>query len=178
MLSVLVTQSCPSLWDLMDCGLLDSSVPGILQARILEWVAIPFSWKSSWSSSRTLVSWIAADFAIWATREALKINVNKNEEIATTEIKKLSWTIDHNIKYIQVGNWTSWECSTRNGCLEMLGAKGLDNQWSLCSLCPAGILGHRMAASVLHLHFSVSLTCLLLTFATFFFFWSYGKTLK
>ena len=39
----LVTQSCPTLCDPMDCSPLGSSVYGILQARILEWVAIPFS---------------------------------------------------------------------------------------------------------------------------------------
>ena len=37
------TQSCPSLCDAMDCSLPGSSVHGILQARILEWVVIPFS---------------------------------------------------------------------------------------------------------------------------------------
>ena len=42
---VLVTQSCPALCDLMDCHPPDSSGHGILQARILEWVAIPFSKK-------------------------------------------------------------------------------------------------------------------------------------
>ena len=36
-------QSCPSLWDPTDGSPLGSSVPGILQARILEWVAISFS---------------------------------------------------------------------------------------------------------------------------------------
>ena len=36
-------QSCPTLWDPMDSSLLGSSVPGILQARALEWVAISFS---------------------------------------------------------------------------------------------------------------------------------------
>ena len=36
-------QSCPTLWDRMACSLPGSSVHGILQARILEWVAIPFS---------------------------------------------------------------------------------------------------------------------------------------
>ena len=36
-------QSCPTLWDPMDCSLLGLSVPGILQARILEWLAIAFS---------------------------------------------------------------------------------------------------------------------------------------
>ena len=38
---VLVTQSCPAPCDPMDCSLPGSSVHGILQARILEWVAIP-----------------------------------------------------------------------------------------------------------------------------------------
>ena len=40
---MLVTQSCPTLCDPMDCSLPGSSVHGIRQARILEWVAIPFS---------------------------------------------------------------------------------------------------------------------------------------
>ena len=35
-------QSCPTLCDSMDCSLPGSSVPGILQARTLEWVAISF----------------------------------------------------------------------------------------------------------------------------------------
>ena len=40
-------QSCPTLSDPMDCSPLGSSVQGILQARILEWVAISFSRGSS-----------------------------------------------------------------------------------------------------------------------------------
>ena len=39
---VLVTQLCLALCDPMDCSLPGSSVHGILQARTLEWVAIPF----------------------------------------------------------------------------------------------------------------------------------------
>ena len=38
---VLVAQSCPTLYDPMDFSLPGSSVHGILQARILEWVAFP-----------------------------------------------------------------------------------------------------------------------------------------
>ena len=38
-----VTQSCPTLCDPMDCSLPVSSVDGIFQARVLEWVAISFS---------------------------------------------------------------------------------------------------------------------------------------
>ena len=42
-----VAQSCPTLCDPMDCSPPCSSVHGILQARILEWVAISFSRGSS-----------------------------------------------------------------------------------------------------------------------------------
>ena len=41
-----VIQSCPTLRDPMDCSLPGSSVPGILQARVLKWVAITFSRQS------------------------------------------------------------------------------------------------------------------------------------
>ena len=44
---VLVTQSCVSLCDSMDLSPPDSSVLGILQAKVLEWVPIPFSRESS-----------------------------------------------------------------------------------------------------------------------------------
>ena len=46
---VLVAQSCLILCNLMDCSPLGSSVHEILQARILDWVAIPFSSGSSLS---------------------------------------------------------------------------------------------------------------------------------
>ena len=68
---VLVAQSCPILCDPMDCSPPDFSVHGILQARILEWVAIPFSRGSSQPRDRTRVSCIAGRFSIiWAAREA------------------------------------------------------------------------------------------------------------
>ena len=38
-----VAQSCPTLRDPMDCSLPGSSIHGIFQARVLEWVAIAFS---------------------------------------------------------------------------------------------------------------------------------------
>ena len=58
---VLLAQSCPTLWDPMDCSTPGSSVHGILQARIQEWVAIPFSRGSSRPSDRTLFSALQAD---------------------------------------------------------------------------------------------------------------------
>ena len=42
-----VAQSCPTLCDPVDCNLLGFSIHGILQARILEWIAISFSMGSS-----------------------------------------------------------------------------------------------------------------------------------
>ena len=59
---VLVAQSCLTLCDPMDCSPSGSSVPGMLQARILEWVVIPFSRGSSWPRDWTWVSCIAGRF--------------------------------------------------------------------------------------------------------------------
>ena len=54
-----VAQSCLTLCDPMDCSLQGSSVHGIFQARVLEWVAVSFSRGSSWPRDWTLVSRIA-----------------------------------------------------------------------------------------------------------------------
>jgi len=64
-----VAQSqCPTLCDPMDCSLPGSSVYGIFQARVLEWVAISFSRASSQPRDQTRVSRTADRcFTIWAT---------------------------------------------------------------------------------------------------------------
>ena len=55
----------------MDCSPPGSSAHGILQARIPEWVAIPFSRRSSWPRDWTRVSHIVGRFfTIWAARKA------------------------------------------------------------------------------------------------------------
>ena len=59
---VKVAQLCLTLCNPMDCSLPSSSVHGILQARILEWLAIPFSRGSSQPRDRTQVSHIAGGF--------------------------------------------------------------------------------------------------------------------
>ena len=53
-MKVLVTQSCLNLCNPMDCRLPGSSVHGIFQAKILDWVAIPFSKGSSQRASPAL----------------------------------------------------------------------------------------------------------------------------
>ena len=63
---VLVAQPCPTLCDPMDCSPPGSSVHGILQARILEWVAMP--------SSRDLPDWgvePVSHYVSWVGRQAL-----------------------------------------------------------------------------------------------------------
>ena len=61
----------PDSCDPIDCNLPGSSVHGILQARMLEWVAISFSRGSSQPRNRTQVSYTAGRFFTdWATREA------------------------------------------------------------------------------------------------------------
>ena len=63
---------CPTLWDPIDCSLPGSSVHGIFQARILEWVAISYSRESSQPRDRTHRSGIGRRtffLTTWATWE-------------------------------------------------------------------------------------------------------------
>ena len=59
---MLISQSCPTLCDPMDCNPPGSSVHGISQAIILEWIAISFSRGSSQPRDQTQVSCIAGRF--------------------------------------------------------------------------------------------------------------------
>ena len=66
-----VAQLCPTVCDPMDCSLPGSSVQGILQARILERVAMPSSRGSSQPRDQSQVSYIEGGFfTTQATREA------------------------------------------------------------------------------------------------------------
>ena len=73
---VLVTQSCLTLCNSTNCSLPGSSVHGILQARVVDWVAIPFSRGSSLPRDQTQVS--HRFFATWATKPRVKQYVSKH----------------------------------------------------------------------------------------------------
>ena len=123
---VKVTQSCPTLCNLMDCSLPDSSVHGILQARILEWLAVPFSRGSSQSRDQTQVSCTAGGFfTIWATREA-----HSNKENVMSRI----------------GLWANkdaeWECGINFGHISRHCKLLLDLKRRL-EFCPWGLAGRR-----------------------------------
>ena len=69
-----VVKSCQTLCNPMGCSLSGSSVHGIFQARILEWVAISFSRGSSWPRDQTWVSCtVGRFFPAWATTRELLI---------------------------------------------------------------------------------------------------------
>ena len=86
----LVIHSCLTFCDPMDCSLLVSSTHGIFQARILEWVAIPFFRGSSRSREWIKFSWFTGKFfTVWATMEALRIS---DFSLNTTSSRKPSLT--------------------------------------------------------------------------------------
>ena len=78
----LVAQSCPTLCNSMDCSPPGSSVYGISQARILQWVVISFSKGSSWLRDWTWVSWVSpasqADSCTTEPLEMNKLQINKS----------------------------------------------------------------------------------------------------
>ena len=81
-IKVLVAQSCLTLCSPMDCSVLwpptrQTPLHGVLQLRILEWVAMPFSRGSSWPRGWTWVSCIAGGFfPVCASRELFFGNVS------------------------------------------------------------------------------------------------------
>ena len=89
-LCVLVAQSRLTLCNLMYCSLPGSSVCGILQIRILEWVTISYSRESSRPRYWTRISCIAAGFfTIWAIRKARWIIVTSREKSTSGSIRPL-----------------------------------------------------------------------------------------
>ena len=85
---VLVTQLCPILCDSMDCNMPGFSVHWILQARILELVAILFFRGSSWLTEWIWVTCIVGRFfLIWATREALYVSLLFSHSVMTDSLQ-------------------------------------------------------------------------------------------
>ena len=86
-----VAQSCPTLCHPMDCSPPGSSVHGILQARVLEWVAISFSRGSSQPRDWTQVSSIAGRcFNLWTTREA-PLDIIQHAYLEENQISDFHW---------------------------------------------------------------------------------------
>ena len=105
---VLVAQLCPTLWDSMDCSPPGSTVHGIFQARILEWVGIPFSRGSSRSNLalphyRQILYHLSHQRSPWPWREQ-----TKDQAIMLTtgvEIIKYSRWLSQGWINEKLGNW-------------------------------------------------------------------------
>ena len=95
-MKVIVAQFCTTLWDFMNHSSPGTSVHETLQARILEWVAIPFFRESSQPRDWTQVSCIAGRFfTVWVTREAHDVLIvssplSKNLPAIFGEIKRIA----------------------------------------------------------------------------------------
>ena len=119
----------------MDSSPLGSSVHGILQTRILEWVAVPFSRESFQPQDQTKVSCIAGQFfTVWATREA-SVNqpANQNPGDRRTGSANRSLLLHSALGKMQpqVGSalWksTSFHISLSQGSLDYLRLEGREN---------------------------------------------------
>ena len=85
------------LCDPMDCSPPGSSVHGILQARILEWVAISYSRGSSQPMDQTYVSYIC--LLHWQAGSLLLVPPGK-PQIVYRGVKKIHSVLSHRLKYI------------------------------------------------------------------------------
>ena len=96
-----ITQSCLTLCNPMDC-----TVPGILQARILEWADFPASGASSQPRDQTQVSHIVGGFfTSWATREAPRILEGVAYLFSSGSSRPRNWT---GVSLIAEGSFTNW----------------------------------------------------------------------
>ena len=109
-----VTQSCLTLWESVDYSVPASSIHGIFQARILEWVAISFSRGSSWPRDQTQVCRITGRlFIIWDTREVPKLylfNVYNLMSLKTTlPFMTITKIYSRNVNCFSVAIWEQSE---------------------------------------------------------------------
>ena len=86
-------QLCPTLWNPLDCSLPGSSVHGILQARILECIAMPSSRGSSRPRDWTHASWTVGQVLL-SVVPPVKTYQNQNLK-SHFSTKRVSWIISH-----------------------------------------------------------------------------------
>ena len=112
-----VAQSCPTLCDPINCSLPGSSVHGVFQARVLVWVAISFSRRSSPPRDQTWVSHIVdRRFTIWATRDGDTTLMEESEEELKSflmrmnkESERAGLKLNINTYVMVLGPITSWK---------------------------------------------------------------------
>ena len=91
--SMLVTQSCLTLCNPIDCSLPDYGVHGILQARVLEWAAIPFFRGSSKPRNQTQISHIAGRYFYQLNHQGNLIGIELLNSSWVTQINYYVFTV-------------------------------------------------------------------------------------
>ena len=121
-MKVKVAQSCLTLWDPMDC-----IVHGLLQARILEWVAFPFSRGSSQPRDWIQISHIAGRFfTSWATRMINQGSILKSKRHWFTDRSSYSQNYGFSSSHVQIR-----ELDHKEGWVPKIDAFGLWCWWRL-----------------------------------------------
>ena len=88
-------QSCLTLCNPIDCSLPGSSVHGILQARTLEWVAMPSSRGSSWPRDWTCISCISCIASRFFTTEPRKLLGLSDQLLSRVRLFETPWIAAH-----------------------------------------------------------------------------------
>ena len=106
--SVLLTQLCLTLCEPMDCSPPGSCVHGILQARVLEWIAISFSRGSSPPRDWYWVSCIANRvFTIWFTEESSRNRFTERQYLLTENVYGFPYLQSHSQVALVIKNLTA-----------------------------------------------------------------------
>ena len=134
---VLVPQWGLTLCDPMDCSPPGSSVHGILQARILEWVSMPFSRRFSWPRDGTHVSCISRKIIYHLSQGSLQLLHSIG--FSLTSLVKLGGLFS-------VWSSLKWECCSEF-CLRLFSPFLIPHStifWKFCShgLCDSNYLVH------------------------------------
>ena len=123
-------QSCPTLCDPIDSSPLGSSVPGILQARTLEWVAISFSSAWKWKVKVKLLSHVQLLVTPWtvAYQAPPSMGFSRQEYWSGVPLPSLLWYIIQFKSWILVGCFRECICVISEGlstgilvCIQILG---------------------------------------------------------
>ena len=115
-MKVLVAQSCPTLYEPNDCSPPGSSLHGILQARLLEWVAIPFSRGSSRPRDQSQVYHIAGRFFIILSRRGSP----KNTEVGSHSLPQGIFSTQGLNPHLLLGRWILYHLSHQGSPLHII----------------------------------------------------------
>ena len=99
-------QSCLTFCDPIDCNPPNSSVHVIFQARIVKWVAIPFSRGSSWPRDWTQVSCLAADSLLFEPSGKPQVRIKEAKLIKSIQFR---WLQNCHLVLANGRNWKKLE---------------------------------------------------------------------